>query len=148
MNTTVFVALLPLFLVPKPVRGQNLISVPFGVYGGICAETAEAEHVVLKVAKDLAVSRKVDSLEFRQVNQMGEGLPTQDLYVTFVREIFDGEEKNMSAIPRKTTSDDPARYWPWVAIPSGRNGVITRLLYRVFLEPAKPRDTRVSLSVF
>ena len=92
---------LPLFLVPKPVRGKNLVSVPFGVYGGICAETAGAEHVVLNAGKNLAVSRKVDSLEFRQVEKLDEALPTKDLYCTFAREIFDGEEKNMSAIPRK-----------------------------------------------
>ena len=35
------VGVLPLFWVPKPIKGQQLVSIPFGLYGGICADTLE-----------------------------------------------------------------------------------------------------------
>jgi FemAB-related protein (PEP-CTERM system-associated) len=93
--------ILPLFVIPKPLKGHVMVSVPFGVYGGVASESPEVTKKLLNVAKELAVEKKVDSLEFRQMEKLDEALPTKDLYFTFIREIFDGEEKNMSAIPRK-----------------------------------------------
>ncbi len=92
---------LPLFVVPKPLTGQVMVSVPFGVYGGVVADNLEATQKLLSAGKELAEERNVDSLEFRQIEALDETLPTKDLYFTFIREIFDGEEKNMAAIPRK-----------------------------------------------
>jgi len=93
--------ILPLFVVPKPLKGHVMVSVPFGVYGGVASESPEVTKKLLNVAKELAVEKGVDSLEFRQMEKVDDELPTKDLYFTFVREIFDGEEKNMAAIPRK-----------------------------------------------
>ena len=92
---------LPLFLVKKPLRGHVLISIPFGVYGGICADSSEAVTYLQKKAESLADELGVDFLELRHVEPMGADLPVKELYFTFSREIFDGEEKNMMAIPRK-----------------------------------------------
>ena len=92
---------LPLFLVKKPFRGQVLVSVPFGVYGGICAESPEASSALLQRGQELSHELHADFLELRHVNDRGLDLPIKDLYFTFIREIFDGEEKNMAAIPRK-----------------------------------------------
>ena len=75
------VGVLPLFWVPKPIKGQQLVSVPFGVYGGICADTQDAERLLLEAAQDLAIGSKVDSLEFRQMEKFDEALPTKDLYL-------------------------------------------------------------------
>lgn len=93
--------ILPIFVVPKPLKGHVMVSVPFGVYGGVVAESSEAIQVLLNAAKNLALEKGVDSLEFRQMEKLDEALPAKDLYFTFVREIFEGEEKNLSAIPRK-----------------------------------------------
>ena len=91
----------PLYLVPKPLGGRIGVSVPFGVYGGILAEEEEARKGLLQAAQALADEKKLNSLEFRQEKKIDDSLPTKDLYFTFMREIFDGEEKNMAAIPRK-----------------------------------------------
>ena len=91
--------ILPLYLVPKPLGGHMGVSVPFGVYGGILAEQSEVKEKLLKGAQNLAVEKNLDSIEFRQVEKLNDSLPTKDLYFTFMREIFDGEEKNMAAIP-------------------------------------------------
>ena len=93
--------ILPLFVVPKPLKGHVMVSVPFGVYGGVVAERPEATQALLNAGKKIAIEKGSDSLEFRQIEKIDESLPTKDLYFTFVREIFDGEEKNMAAIPRK-----------------------------------------------
>ena len=92
---------LPLFLVKKPVWGRAFISVPFGVYGGICADSLPISQVLKQKGEELARTWRVDFLELRQQESNGLDLPTKDLYATFMREIFDGEEKNMAAIPRK-----------------------------------------------
>src|SRR4051812_27271405 len=39
-------AVLPLFLVENPVVGRVLLSSPFAVYGGILAESADAQEVM------------------------------------------------------------------------------------------------------
>ena len=100
-DETEICGILPLFLVPKPLKGHVMVSVPFGVYGGVVAKTQEAIHMLLNAAKKIAVEKGVDSLEFRHIEKLDEALPTKELYFGFSREIFDGEEKNMAAIPRK-----------------------------------------------
>ncbi len=92
---------LPLFLVNKPFRGKVLISVPFGVYGGICADSSEAAQLLKRKGESLSQELGVDFLELRHVDMLELDLPVKDLYYTFSREIYDGEEKNMKAIPRK-----------------------------------------------
>ena len=93
--------ILPLFLVKKPFHGQVLISIPFGVYGGICADSAEVVEQLQEKGESLSRELGVDFLELRHVEAHGIDLPTKELYFTFTREIYDGEEKNMMAIPRK-----------------------------------------------
>ena len=93
--------ILPLFLVKKPLRGQVLISIPFGVYGGICADSTEVAEQLRRKGESLSHELHVDFLELRHVDAGGLDLPIKELYFTFSREIYDGEEKNMMAIPRK-----------------------------------------------
>lgn len=92
---------LPLFLVNKPLRGRALISIPFGVYGGICANSSESVEQLRKKSEDLAHELSVDFLELRHVDAYNFDFPIKEMYFTFCREIYDGEEKNMTAIPRK-----------------------------------------------
>jgi len=92
---------LPLFEVPGLLGGRRLISVPYGVYGGICAATQDARLALLEAAGTLARKRRVDYLELRNDHDQGLPLPTRELYVTFSREMFPEEEKNLEAIPRK-----------------------------------------------
>ncbi len=101
MQDEVIKGVLPLFLVKKPLRGHVLISIPFGVYGGICAESSEAVELLQRKAESLSRELAVDFLELRHVQAKAIDLPIKELYYAFSREIYDGEEKNMMAIPRK-----------------------------------------------
>lgn len=95
------VGVLPLAHVRSLLFGNALVSLPFTVYAGIAAADAEAVAALEREAQDLARKLGVEHLEFRNVSQRHADWPTQDLYVTFRKEILPEEEANMLAIPRK-----------------------------------------------
>ena len=92
---------LPLFYVKSLLFGRSLVSVPFGVYGGIVADDQETEGILVEAAKELVGKLRGRYLELRHVNNNGIHLPTKDFYVTFQREIYSDVGQNMAAIPRK-----------------------------------------------
>jgi FemAB-related protein (PEP-CTERM system-associated) len=92
---------LPLAHVKSYLFGDALVSLPFAVYGGVAADTAEAATALEDEAQALARRLGVDHLELRNVAARHPDWPTQDLYVTFRREILDNAEANLLAIPRK-----------------------------------------------
>jgi len=57
-----------------------MVSLTFGVYGGVVAECPEVTQRLLHAAKNLAVEKRVDSLESRQIKKLDEPLRTTDLY--------------------------------------------------------------------
>lgn len=92
---------LPLGHVNSWLFGNALTGLPFAVYGGAAATSvlvAEAlENEAQRIAKELGVTH----LELRNVEARHTDWPTQDLYVTFRKEILADDEANMLAIPRK-----------------------------------------------
>jgi FemAB-related protein (PEP-CTERM system-associated) len=94
-------AVLPLAHVNSRLFGNSLASLPFAVYGGIASSNAAATAALEAEAQRLAVRLGVDHLEFRNTEPRHAEWPTQDLYVTFRKEIAPTEEANMLAIPRK-----------------------------------------------
>lgn len=93
---------LPLFEVRGLLGGRGLVSVPYGVYGGICASSDPARGALLAAARDLARRRGADYVELRhRAGQTIDGLPTKSLYVTFSRALGPSDEENLNAIPRK-----------------------------------------------
>lgn len=92
---------LPLFHVKDLLGRGGLISVPFGVSGGVVAGTQLAGVRLLEKAMDRAKSLGVHYLELRHNTENGFDLPTKDLYALFKREIFSTDEENLQAIPRK-----------------------------------------------
>jgi len=48
--------------------------------GGVVAKCPEVTQRLLHAAKNLAVEKRVDSLEFRQMEKLDEPLRTTDLY--------------------------------------------------------------------
>ena len=92
---------LPLFQVRGLLGGRALISVPYAVYGGICAEAPAAKEALLAAATERArrVGARYVELRHRAGQEMA--LPTKSLYVTFARPISASEEENLEAIPRK-----------------------------------------------
>ncbi len=92
---------LPLFEVRGLLGGKALISVPYGVYGGICATSDAARQVLLEAASSLGRGCGAAYLELRHKHHQGLDLPTKALYVTFSRPISGSDEENALAIPRK-----------------------------------------------
>lgn len=92
---------LPLAHVNSLLFGNALVALPFAVYGGVAASSEEAAQLLESEAQKLAQRLGVDHLEFRNINPRHADWPTQDLYVTFRKEILPEVEANMLAIPRK-----------------------------------------------
>jgi FemAB-related protein (PEP-CTERM system-associated) len=92
---------LPLAHVNSLLFGNALVALPFAVYGGVAAVDTEAAARLEEEAQRLAVQLGVDHLEFRNLAARHADWPTQDLYVTFRKEILPEVEANMLAIPRK-----------------------------------------------
>jgi FemAB-related protein (PEP-CTERM system-associated) len=92
---------LPLAHVNSRLFGNALVSLPFAVYGGIAAGNADAAIALETEAQLLAGRLGVDHLEFRHVTARRPDWPTQDLYVTFRKEILPTTDENLLAIPRK-----------------------------------------------
>ena len=92
---------LPLAHVNSWLFGNSLIGLPFAVYGGVAAANPQAADALEFEAQQIAKRLGVAHLELRNVNLRHSDWPTQDLYVTFRKEILPGEEANMLAIPRK-----------------------------------------------
>ncbi len=94
---------LPLFRVSNWVMGKCLLSVPFGVYGGICAEDPDSDRALLEHAKHIAESEKVQFLEFR--NRDGglyPGFHGNSLYATFTTDLPSDPEVILKRLPRDT----------------------------------------------
>lgn len=92
---------LPLAHVNSLLFGNSLVALPFAVYGGVAAANKDAAQELEKEAERIAVKLGVAHLEFRNVEQRHADWPTQDLYVTFRKELLPEAEANMLAIPRK-----------------------------------------------
>jgi FemAB-related protein (PEP-CTERM system-associated) len=92
---------LPMFEVRGLVGGRGLVSVPYAVYGGVCAVTAAARAALIEEASALAGRVRAEYVELRHRAEQGLDLPTKVRYVTFSRTISPSEEENLSAIPRK-----------------------------------------------
>src|SRR5512145_3305825 len=92
---------LPMAHVKSLLFGNALIAMPFAVYGGIAANNQDAAQALEDEAQRLAKTLDVEHLEFRNVTPRHADWPTQDLYVTFRKEILPDVEANMLAIPRK-----------------------------------------------
>jgi FemAB-related protein (PEP-CTERM system-associated) len=92
---------LPLFEVRGLLGGRGLVSVPYGVYGGICAASAGAREALVEAARELGGRREAGYVELRHRAGQEVDLPTKSLYVTFARPVFPSEEENLNAIPRK-----------------------------------------------
>ena len=92
---------LPLAQVRSWLFGHSLASLPFAVYGGVAATDPAAADALEREAQRLARELGVQHLELRQTEARHGDWPSQDLYVTFRKEILPEEEANLLAIPRK-----------------------------------------------
>lgn len=92
---------LPLFEVHGIFSGHVLISVMYGVYGGLCASDPAARQALLDEARRLAIRRRVRHVELRHLYEPAPGLPTKSLYAAFAKPLDPDPDVNLAAIPRK-----------------------------------------------
>ena len=95
------VGVLPLAHVDSWLFGSALISLPFAAYGGVAADSIDAAVALEDEAQTIARRLGVAHLELRNTQARHPDWPTQQLYVTFRKEILPDVEANMLAIPRK-----------------------------------------------
>jgi len=95
------VGVLPLFEARELFGRRALISVPYAVYGGVCATSDAARRALVDAATALGRRRRAAYVELRQRRDLELGLTIKERYVTFARAISRDEEENALAIPRK-----------------------------------------------
>jgi len=99
--------ILPLFEVGGPFTGRALVSVPYGIYGGVLAEDLQSESALLLAARDLQDRIGARYVELRQRELLdGEDNNAPELqpirrYVTFRKELPTRREDVLATLPRK-----------------------------------------------
>ena len=92
---------LPLFEVHGLLSGHALISVPYGIYGGLCTANSAAREALVQKAREMAEQLRVRHVEFRHLFDPVAGLPTHYHFVTFAKVMGADPDANFAAIPRK-----------------------------------------------
>ena len=96
------VGVLPLFLVRSLFGGRMLVSVPYGVYGGVIADDAAVCSALRRALTDLVRRLNIAVVDLRTMHGGFEGLSANDRYVTFRRDLPDRPEDVLNWLPRKT----------------------------------------------
>jgi len=78
---------LPLVLVKTWWRSRYLISLPWIDYGGILADDADTERLLLEKARQTAENDRAEFVEFRSVHAGSQDLPLREDKVTFVLDL-------------------------------------------------------------
>lgn len=99
------VGVLPLAMVTAPITGKRLVSVPFGVYGGILADDEEVHAALDEVSQELARRTGVRYVEYRNRLAAGSGHVALDLYETYRRELPQDPGEVLATIPRKRRAE-------------------------------------------
>lgn len=95
---------LPLFLIQNRVMGRVLMSVPFGVYGGVLADSAEAQAAIREHLVEMARKLEVQYVDLRNAYpEQCVGFERISRYVTFSQPTQIGDsEQLLAALPKKT----------------------------------------------
>lgn len=103
----VLVGVLPAMRVKTPFGGENLISMPYGVYGGPLGEDETVEQALVEAAKAGANDLGVGRLEMRCRQDLPslQGLPQSDLYCTFVNDLPETSEEVLTQMPKKSRAE-------------------------------------------
>ena len=95
------VGVFPAFLVASRIAGRMLISVPYGVGGGILAHDGEVARALFETARRTARERGCSMIDLRSERATAPDLPIVDRYVGFRRELPERAEDVLSWLPRK-----------------------------------------------
>ena len=95
------VGVLPLVLFSTPLFGRFAVSMPFLNYGGILADTPEAEHALLAAGIAAARAARGSHLELRHTRRMFDALPVQMHKVSMLLPLAPSVEAQWTALDRK-----------------------------------------------
>ncbi|MCY2958267.1 MAG: FemAB family PEP-CTERM system-associated protein [Planctomycetota bacterium] len=101
-----WLGVLPMFLTKSPFLGRNLISVPYGVYGGVLADTDAAQVALLAHAEMIGKENCVNGfVELRHLGVRAGDRSQSNLYVTFRTDLPEDEALVMAAIPKRARAE-------------------------------------------
>lgn len=92
---------MPLFVVASRLAGRMLVSVPYGVGGGILAEDDETTMALFEAARKLAHEHRCRCIDLRNHSSVVPELPVVRRYVGFRRELPERVEDVAAWLPRK-----------------------------------------------
>jgi len=92
---------LPAFRLSSRIAGRMLVSVPYGVGGGILADDGEAAAALFAQARAAAEESGCSSIDLRSATAAVPGVPVVDRYFGFERELPDRVEDIPAWLPRK-----------------------------------------------
>jgi FemAB-related protein (PEP-CTERM system-associated) len=96
---------LPLALVTAPITGRRLVSVPFGVYGGILASDEESLRALDETACELTRRLGARFIEARYLDRGPTAHHSLHRYETYRRELPARPEDVLATIPRKARAE-------------------------------------------
>lgn len=100
------VGILPLARCRKLPSGADLVSVPYGVYGGPIGESSGIERALIAEAVALGVRERVGRVELRCVLDPGvPELVPSELYATFVRDLPGSKDEVMTRMPKRARAE-------------------------------------------
>ncbi len=100
------VGVVPLVTIRSMFFGRSLVSVPFGVYGGILSDDPEATTALTDHATRLMDDAKAGYVELRHLTPPpGIDLVTKSLHCTFVKELPEDPADVLGTIPRKARAE-------------------------------------------
>lgn len=94
--------ILPLFLIKNLLSGKALVSLPFSVYGGVYADNEEIAKLLLREAERITKEEDANYLELRNKIASTNGMPTRDIYATFIKELPKDKKDCLEKMPRKS----------------------------------------------
>jgi len=86
------IGVLPLFILRSIFFGKRIISIPFGSYGGICADNDEIVRLLLSKAQEITTKEKLSYLEIRNKSIRLDNLITNNVYSTLILELNPNKE--------------------------------------------------------
>ena len=95
------VGMLPMFLVSSRLAGRMLVSVPYGVGGGIIADEGDVAALLFATARQTASERNCAAIELRSERACVPGLPVIDRHVGFRRALPGSSSDVLGWLPRK-----------------------------------------------
>ena len=91
----------PAFIVSSWLTGVCLISLPFAVYGGVCAEDVESENALISGLEQLASDVRAQYMELRtRQGALRPGYYANDHYATFTLPLSSDIEAVYKALPK------------------------------------------------